>query len=456
MKLKFLTIFVVCSIIILPVLSSIPVLSANPEMPSDVPEDHIIEGAPYVSQEMGVSCHYGVLTMILQYYGINITEQELRHNTGSGFSVGYLSEPRLIISGIDSSNWDGDREFIASLYGLSYENWKSPSSLSGEKFWQEYWFRIKQNISQNIPVWAWANPVYLKSIRSTISETFQMPERIWKNLPDFLFKIITEINKPFHAILIVGYNEKNNSICIHDPGPGVTGYPQFGKYMWMNLSDYKNSITDVSKDINCYNSFITFQKISKEPLNKTAVFKLSFKRNLQRMKGNISAYDKMWSDFDLGINALKELKKNFEPGLKNRFATILKYKFETPIIKRIYRAGIFLNNIGPKLVDLSMIEFMVSQYHRITFEKQDIAKYLWKVKDLINDANLSSMCRETSLLLSQEAENWNNLASYYTKFLKRGVFMSFPLSVILINRMADSLDNIIAIEEAIIAGPTNN
>lgn len=455
---KLLTLSFSFAMIVTPILSGLSVSYAHPSQSSvntsDLPESHLIKGVPYVSQETAYTCHYATITMILQYYGINTTEQEVRHNSGAGFSLAYLSKPRFVISGVDTSQWVADREFIASIYGLDYKDWKAPNSLSDEECWQEYWLRIKQNISKDIPVWTWVNPLFLTSIRKSIGETFHVPEWMWDVMPDFLWDLITEIDKSPHVIVIVGYNENNQTVCFNDPGTEFLGHPEYGNYMWMNISGYKNAVNSISREVDVSYWVGVFRNISTTPLNITAVFKLALERNVERMKGNNSAYDTQWSMFEVGINALKALKKNFEPGIKNRLATIYKYKLNFPLLKFLYKSRVFLSIILPNLINLSRIETAVSQYSRIAYEKRDVSRYLWNIQFLLDDTYLSHVCRVNSLLLSLETDNWDKLASDYTIFMKKGAFLSLPRAMMLMNKMADTLDNIIAIEEAIIAGPS--
>ena len=61
--------------------------------------------------------------MIIKYYGFDTELNEILFNSGVGYSLIY-SHPSLnnfLLSCIATSNWKSDREFLAEIYGLTYE-----------------------------------------------------------------------------------------------------------------------------------------------------------------------------------------------------------------------------------------------------------------------------------------------------------------------------------------------
>ena len=446
---KRLSLFILITILII---SSMSVSSTVNNFSSEIenrniPENYLIKDVPYYGQT-GPYCAYAGLVMILRYYNKNISEREILHNSGVGFSLSYDSDRRYILSGVDTSLYSTDREFLAGLYNLSYEEWKAPAELTDEESWQEYWLRTKQNISNNIPVWTVVHPLYLISMRISISESLKLPYGIWNFIPDFLIKKSTSAG---HAIVVFGFNESNQTVCYHDPGVALFNKSEYGNFVWDNLSDFKNAVVSNPKQTNFSYSIGKFQKSSNNLINKTVAYKLALERNIERMMGNNSVYDNQFSDSILGLNALKTLKKNFEPGRLNRVITIFKYKYRLSFSWMMYRSSVFLNKLFPNLVNLSMIDTMFSLYHRTAKEKHDISEYLWNLQFQLNDSYYSQICRTNSLLLELEAKNWDKLASNYAVFMKKGIFLSALQAILLMNKMSENVDDIIAIEEAIIS-----
>ena len=134
---------------------------------------HFIEDFPYVSQETNFYCTYACPTMIIKYYGINASLKEVLFNSGVGYSLVY-SHPnlkRFFLSCIASSNWENDRDFLAEIYGLSYQEkrfYKENNNENGN--WEKYWSEIKKNIINDTPLITIVDPIYLKSIRDCIKE----------------------------------------------------------------------------------------------------------------------------------------------------------------------------------------------------------------------------------------------------------------------------------------------
>jgi hypothetical protein len=253
-----------------------------------------------------------------------------------------------------------------------------------------------------------------------------------------------------HIILIVGFNETNQTICYNDPASPLWGKPSDGYYNWMDVTDFKKAVRKADLPY----LISTFENTSNSPLSCEERFEKVHKRNIEKLKGNSSAYglseyeeffSDLWDDIKFGVNASKTLKKDFDKGIQNRFKTILIYKLKG--IKGI--RSLIMNRLAPRLCNVLIIpeillELIGNSLKMTKIEKRYTAEYLKENID-IND-----FIETEAILFEQEAENWSKLASYHSQFKKRGVFMSFPLALILINKMADVLDNIIAIEEKII------
>ena len=193
-------------------------------------EYNVIENVPYVSQETGYYCAYASATMAIKYYHSDTNLKEILYYSGIGFSAAYSESSNRLISGITLNQGKSDREFIGSLFGLSFEEWGNNEKInSKEDCWDEYLIRVKQNISDDIPVITVANPFLLKS--------YIDPDNI-----NWLKSVFNYVLPASHVILVVGYNEKNFSICYNDPLNGVYGEPEKGTYIWMDIEDFRKAV----------------------------------------------------------------------------------------------------------------------------------------------------------------------------------------------------------------------
>ena len=449
---KLLTLFIIMAMGVTPILSSSSVLSDATIFSSDlntceIPDSHLIEGVSHVSQETGFYCHYASTTMTIKYHEINTTLHEVLYNSGVGYSLAYPIpfKQRIPLSGSQLSCWAADQKFLADLYGLSYENWRANETIPDDERWQEYWTRVKQNITKDIPVLAhvdWFRLIYFNFNKNT------------SVIPDWLLDYIPSLSG--HIILIVGFNETNQTICYNDPAPPLWGKPSDGYYNWMDITDFKKALRMAQLPY----LISIFENTSNSPLSREGRFEKVHKRNIEKLKGNSSAYGlseyeeffgDLWNDIKFGVNASKMLKKDFEKGIQNRFKTILIYKLKG--IKGI--RSLIMNRLSPRLCNVLnipqiLLELLDGSLKMIEIDKRYTAEYLKE------NIGVDDFIEFEAILFEHEAENWSKLASYYSQFKKRGVFMSLPRAILLMNKMADTMDNIIAIEEAILVGSSED
>jgi len=449
---KLLIMYIVLTISLTPMLSNSSYLSANAsgssEAKFDTPDSHFIKEVPYVSQETNFYCGYATPTMIFKYYGINTTLNEVIYNSGVGYSLMYpsLENNSLPFGGWTTSQEPVICEFLSDLYGLSFTYWQNPVDLTDEKIWEEYWLLIKQNISKDIPIAVVVDELIL----ATDNLGFVVLHSVLKSFP-----LVAE-----HFILLLGYNEDNQTVCYSDPFYGVFNKSQYGTYRWINLTKFKVSSIRVMEKL-----FVkAFKNTSKIPISKEEAFIKSHKRNIEKLKGNFSTYFDQNSSpvidndgsYSFGINASKRLKKDFEKGFNYRIKTIYKYKLNTRF-GIMYRLMNWLYSHHSELFQINLDAVIIESndvYENIAIEKKYTAEYLREIQNLLTDNNLTELCKYESVLFEYEAENWTQIADYYSEFRKKGIFMSLPRALLLMNKMADVMDNIIEIEKAIIAGPS--
>jgi hypothetical protein len=420
---------------------------ANPELT----DSHLIEGVPYIGQKTNFHCCFASLLMILQYYGINITLHDLLYHAGTGYSLHYLNDSsfankRLLNYGYQLSYNPNTCEFLADIYGLSHKPWVTNLSLPDEERWNEDWPRIKENISNDVPVMVRIDAIILAS--DNLGFGFLYP----------LLKLIPYTS--LHLILLIGFNVSNQSVCYNDPFYGLFNNSQYGTYRWFDLEKFKTSTFRTPIRRKASSSPVNmFYDIPKSPLTRDEAFNTSHKRNIERLKGNFSVYsveDLNINESHLfGIDALKRLRKDFYEGLKYRIKTFYRYKLNNrlgigySIMDKLYSRFPEKFPFHPDWLILELNDC----FENIGIEKKYFAEYLSEVKDLLTDDNNIEICKYESVLFEQEAENWTKLAEYYSEYRERGIFMPLFHGIQIIEKMANLMDNITSIEQSIIDGP---
>jgi hypothetical protein len=169
-------------------------------------DSHIILDpmVPYVGQGNDSYCMYASTTMQIKYFGFNITLPEILHDFGHGYIHLYsrfLPPTRTPFggSGISTSNFN--MNLLADGYNLTFNDNSLYRTDENISLWNQYYARLKVYISKDIPVQTHLNPYKL---------TF------WNER----FNLSNETDGG-HAVVIVGYNDSNNSICYNDPSAAI-------------------------------------------------------------------------------------------------------------------------------------------------------------------------------------------------------------------------------------------
>ena len=387
-----------------------------------------LEDVPYCSQETGFFCFYASCTMIFQYLGIDTNLREVLYYSGVGYSLIHRENAPLVEGGTVVAQSSENMEFLSSIYGLSFSYWLPDTALlSDEKCWQEYWLRVKENISHGLPILTGVEPSMLPSVR----QQFDIPKDVWDKL--YLGG---------HSIVVVGYNETNGTVCYNDPAAGYFGKTIYGVYAWMNLSDFRKA---VERHPNRYLIYV-FKKIS-DPMPEKEAFELAHRRNIERLIGNHSLYKSQlgrMENLELGIYAAKALKEDFSTGLKHRLRTSFIYKHQGReylrwLVKNSFY--LFLHKVYHPYSFLKSISSEENIYGWIALEKQYTAEYLKTLG--------SQKIKHEADLFENETQQWRRLSSYYNLFLEKNILIRLPRAIYIIKNMKNILDNIISIEEEI-------
>jgi len=381
--------------------------------------------------------------MIFKYYGINTSLEEVLYITGTGSSLAYNLDKEALMPGLTISR---KCSYIASLYNLSIKNWEINSTGKTQEYcWNEYWNGVKENISNNYPVWTYANPFKLETSRKI------------GNFPDFMYDILPSS----HVIVIVGYNESNNTICFSDSMSGVFGVPEIGTYMWMDLNDFNEAVWSAAKYheslgfIEGHIAFSVFDIISNPP-SKELFLNEVYLKNIERMKGNFSAYDgdgatqsflNEFKDF-LGINALNEVSTDFGPGVINRLKQTRGLKQFTkgwPIAILIAKI-LKLDQIYESAID----ENIGRPYIMVLRDKEFQYRFIEKNADFLQISN------EEINLYKQELENWTQFYDHFKLFMYKGLRLNIFRGYLKVKKMSTNIENIIELQNEIILTSSNN
>lgn len=418
----------------------------------------VIENFPYVSQQTNFYCTYACPTMIIKYYGFDTELNDILFNSGVGYSLIY-SHPGLnnfLLSCIATSNWKSDREFLAEIYGLTYEEKHFYNKTSnGEDLWQKYWNSVKKNIVNQTPVLAIVDPIYLKSIRDCIKTKLNISDEIIDKIPDFLWNFFPCFRN--HMIVIIGFNENNNTICFNDPSAEVFGFPNFGKYVWMNLTDFKNSMIFMSRNQPFYSFFYgIFNNSPKEPLEEKNRFIISHQRNIERLKGNLSFYDDyitdIWNCQYLGINGLMKYNNDINSSNVDKISLIYNYKFLSTIylFSISYKMYFLFDKLFPETLNLMDYHSQLNYCYQLSVEKIYISDYLLNLQYFYNDSNISRICSLNSKYLFLESENFSKLANNFSQFLAKGFLIKNSEALLILDNMLNIINNLIYLENKII------
>ncbi len=395
------------------------------------PESHLIEGVSYVRQTEGYFCYYASCAMIFNHLGLNTSLEEILFYDGVGYSHKYNEDDRLP----DEGRYLGDFNFVLDLFGLVEESWMAPFGEQGnDEYWELYLQRLKEDISNDIPVMTLVDPFSLSSLKNQ----FIIPDFLWEKL----------LPPGIHMIIIIGYDENNQSICYNDPNAGFYGESSYGDHAWMNVNDYRKAV-----ERNIYNAYViwTYNQIQ-EPLPKKEAFEKAYIKNIEKIKGNRSAFfENGHGGFQdvFGINASKQLVNDFSSGEENRMNTIQLYKNheETGInyslswFMEMVFSYLFPNH--PSIFDIFMVG-NIDPYESIAAEKIHCAKYLE------HNIFYTELGKKQASLLTEESDIWVTLSNYYKVFMRRGNYLSSFRAENLIEKMEKTMQNIVTLEQSII------
>ena len=390
---------------------------------------HIIKGVPYISMETGRECELSSIAMLVNYLGKNYSLHELFYLIGAGHTISYTPprkssniiskcSPPTLWMGSTQCFWEEDWYFISNLLGMRCNISYIENYTDKETAWNQYWTRVKGYIKQDLPVYTQINMSKLSYYQH--KEGFPSKYNMC------------------HAIVIVGYNESNGTICYNDGEPGFEGHPKKGFYVYENISNFHDAVitADESKYIIYKKSFctITLENVSKG-IPKSTACEIAYIRNIAKMKGLRFAYDHLFlPDRKVGIEALKSFKNDMKTW---------KMIFKIPIWK-------IMNKVSIRISGESNFPFDVSL---------EFLKIISQEKKFASETMIKN-CRDSRILLSaykleNESKKWDELFNIDKQFvemiLKEGTCGAMMHVIPLLVQMNKILDEIVDIENEILS-----
>jgi hypothetical protein len=420
---KFLNLFFIVLINIVLIVPNLCVTTASlsKNLDSNTHESHLIQGISYVAQSERNFCVYACLTMILNHMGLHTSLNELLFYSGVGYTHSYSVSKRL--PGADIYR---RFDFLYSVYGVSSQSWwPSNSNVSKDELWEQYYTRVKENITKDIPVVTRVDPFSLPSLRNQ----FKVNDYLWNTI--FL--------TGYHVILIIGYNDTNQTICYNDPNAGFYGDDRFGDHAWITISAFRQ----MQEKINSYH-FNTYKQ-SSQPLSKNEAFEQAFRKNIENLTGGIQPDRRYY-----GLAASQQMQIDFSSAKNNSQETLRLYKeyggngVNITLFMCMQKLCSIVDPRHPNVFDI-LLAGKTSPF-------ADIANVKWDVADYLQNSSIQpGLCKNQSNLLRNESELWRELSHYYNIFLKKGIYVSDIRAIYIMNKMEQLLKEIIDIEEALIA-----
>ena len=388
-------------------------------------DSHIIKNprVPYVGQNNDSFCVFASIAMLIGYHGFNTTLQEILHHSGFGYSQLYYGISilsRIPMGGSGVGQMSFNMEFLAQLYNLSFHDYTITGNQSPDILWDRYWSRVKNLILTDTPIETSVDPLSLPYYRNK-------------------FNITDNETYGGHAIVLVGFNESNETVCYNDPGTAIFNEEKNGTYTFVEYEIFREAVENTGGQK--YHIWTFENNSNSQPSSEKERFETAHEQNLRRLRGDLEVYygyDVEPSDLPFpynllftycyfhGVNASKALKRDLQPGLIHRITTVNIYK-----------------NYN-KNMDLPVDIF----YDSIYIEKHNVSRYL------LDNNHLSPVCTHDGVLLQEESHLWRNL-SLLVQELNRisennGLIKTLILSGDLLNEMTIVLEDIIDIEETII------
>ena len=202
------------------------------------------------------------------------------------------------------SRWtEGDDQWIAELFGLSWEKRVKPPGIDGEEAWEEYIKRVEGYLKRGIPVqtfWNWTPNPEEEKLDKIVTPTGERA---------FWWEGMTQKTRPdTHSFVIVGLDKANDQVRVNMP---IGGWFGLEKYRAVRLSYLKKRIEPLRQDLKY--TTIAYVPTGKPAKNEQEIKRLIGERILKKIQGDPAAYfNERQQRYQYGIQALKALKEDLD------------------------------------------------------------------------------------------------------------------------------------------------
>ena len=242
--------------------NAVQVHTGQHEMDSNIIDNPRV---PYIGQTTDWYCGQAAMTMLINYHGFNASLEEVLHNLGYGYSFAC----NKFIPPLERIPYGGysfiNRDFLAGLYNLSYRDYSVFGNQSSDVLWGKYWTRVKEFIANDIPV-------------QTSVDIYSLP--YWRNK----LNITDNDTHGGHAIVLVGYNESNGTVCYNDPATALLNEEKNGTYVFIQRDVFAGAVR-YAQGGNLYVIYVFEKKSTSPPPSHAERFVKAHNQNIQRLAG---------------------------------------------------------------------------------------------------------------------------------------------------------------------------
>lgn len=280
--------------------------------------------------------------MVLGSINKDITYPASLYYSAQPYSFGYFENGLMV----EPPGWDDEtNQWLATLFGLTYNRVVPPQNIDPDKAWNDYLHRIETALRDGYPVQT------SRGWMGTSEEGGTITSKIGGRL--FWWEGLSKKHRPdMHYFTITGIDRSQNTIYFHDP---VFGWYGWGKDVSVPLTTFRRAVQRAPWQHRYIT--ITFKPSTSPAKSRAEMQRLLKKRIIKKIKGDPTVYNslEMWQTF----YDQKRLNRNFTHGIQGFKA--FKRDLQADRFKRILALKLKHRNMQPSSV-VSWIDLIM--YHK--------------------------------------------------------------------------------------------
>ncbi|MHA1636779.1 MAG: BtrH N-terminal domain-containing protein [Candidatus Thorarchaeota archaeon] len=217
----------------------------SPTSDIQLADEGLVEGVPYVWQEINGFCGWAATSMALQAIDVDLDLYDVFAASTTGFSYAYVSFNDTILTypGVLYTQAE-PTHFLSELYGVNYTIYLSgdlPNIDVIKQAWESQGLQVGLIDDQEDA---------FDLLRTTIDSGYPIllsVDPVWLPAVDYDYLRNASASGGGHGIVVVGYNDTKGTVTILDPGVGsfgdLFGYPDDGRgdYVEMSITALSNA-----------------------------------------------------------------------------------------------------------------------------------------------------------------------------------------------------------------------